>query len=234
MQLIVGLGNPGGKYAANRHNIGFMAVDRLAEYYRFPGWRKGFQAEIAEGTIAGERVMLMKPQTYMNESGRAVGEAARFHKIEPTEIIVLHDELDLPPGKVRMKAGGGHGGHNGLRSITAHIGDSYRRMRLGIGHPGVKELVHAHVLGDFAKADRDWLDKLFDTLADNAEWLVKGEDATFANRVHLAIEPKKPKAAKPEADASAAAPSSAPAAREADKAPTALADQLRRLLERKK
>ena len=149
MLLLVGLGNPGDKYASNRHNIGFMAVDVVHTRWRFPPWRKNFQALVAEGTIDGERVLLMKPQTYMNESGRAVGEAVRFLKLTPADVVVIHDELDLPAGKLRMKVGGGHGGHNGLRSITAQITDAYRRMRLGIGHPGHKELVHGHVLYDF-------------------------------------------------------------------------------------
>lgn len=198
MLLLVGLGNPGDKYASNRHNIGFMAADVIHTRWRFPAWRKNFQALVAEGTIDGNRVLLMKPQTYMNESGRAVGEAVRFLKLAPADVVVIHDELDLPPGKMRMKVGGGHGGHNGLRSITSQITDAYRRMRLGIGHPGDKSLVHNHVLSDFAKADRDWLVKLLDTIADNAGEIANGNDTTFANRVHLAIDPKperKPKAA---------------------------------------
>lgn len=186
MILIAGLGNPGAKYAGNRHNIGFMAVDRIAARHRFPPFRKNFQAEVAEGSIAGERVLLMKPQTYMNESGRSVGEAARFLKITPDRIVVLHDELDLPPGKIRMKAGGGHGGHNGLRSISSQVTDAYRRLRLGIGHPGDKERVTGHVLGDFAKADHAWLDPLLDELALNAAMLVRGEDSQLMNKLALA------------------------------------------------
>lgn len=200
MLIIAGLGNPGGQYAGNRHNIGFMAVDRIHARHRFAGWRKGYQSEIAEGTIAGERVLLMKPQTYMNNSGQAIGEAMRFLKLSPADIVVIHDELDLPPGKLRMKTGGGHGGHNGLRSATAHITDAYRRMRLGIGHPGVKELVHHHVLSDFAKADKSWLDPMLDIIAEAAEELVKGADQTFANRVHLVMEPKKERSPKPDGD----------------------------------
>lgn len=205
MLIIVGLGNPGAKYASNRHNIGFMAADVIHTRHRFPAWRKNFQAEVSEGTIGGERVLLMKPQTYMNESGRSVGDAVRFLKLAPSDVVVIHDELDLPPGKLRMKVGGGHGGHNGLRSITSQITDAYRRMRLGIGHPGDKALVHAHVLSDFAKADRDWLVTLLDAIADNAEELVKGADNTFANRVHLITEPK---------------PARTPKARPADGEPT--------------
>ncbi|WP_181703224.1 aminoacyl-tRNA hydrolase [Chthonobacter albigriseus] len=208
MLILAGLGNPGPKYAGNRHNIGFMVVDRIHDRYRFPAWRKNFQAEVAEGTIAGERVLLMKPQTYMNESGRSVGEAVRFLKLAPTDVVVLHDELDLPPGKLRMKVGGGHGGHNGLRSITSQITDGYRRMRLGIGHPGVKELVHGHVLSDFAKADAAWLEPFFDAIVDNIDEVVKGADTSFANRIHLLIEPKKEK--KPKAvDAESAKPAAA-------------------------
>jgi peptidyl-tRNA hydrolase, PTH1 family len=204
--ILVGLGNPGAKYASNRHNIGFMAADVIHARHRFPAWRKNFQAEVSEGVIDGERALLMKPQTYMNESGRAVGDALRFLKLTPADVVVIHDELDLPPGKLRMKVGGGHGGHNGLRSITSQITDAYRRMRLGIGHPGDKALVHAHVLSDFAKADRDWLVRLLDAIADNAGELVKGADATFANRVHAITEPKAERQAKPAAAADRPAP----------------------------
>ncbi|WP_237153729.1 aminoacyl-tRNA hydrolase [Oryzibacter oryziterrae] len=211
MLILVGLGNPGPKYAGNRHNIGFMAADAVHARHRFPAWRKNFQAEVSEGTIGGERVLLMKPQTYMNESGRSVGDAVRFLKLQPADVVVMHDELDLPPGKLRMKLGGGHGGHNGLRSISSQITDAYRRMRLGIGHPGVKELVHAHVLGDFAKADRDWLDQLLTAIADNADDLAKGQDATFANRIHLITEPKKERKPKTEAAAPAGEATAAPA-----------------------
>lgn len=220
MLIIAGLGNPGAKYAGNRHNIGFMAVDRIHQRWRFPAWRKNFQSEVAEGTIDGERVLLMKPQTFMNESGRAVGEAVRFLKLAPTDVVVVHDELDLPAGKLRMKTGGGHGGHNGLRSITSQITDGYRRMRLGIGHPGDKDQVHAHVLSDFHKVDLLWLDPLLDTVAGNIDDLVRGRDDTFGNRVHLILEPKKdrPAKAKPPAEPDAPAPAasaSAPADRNA-------------------
>lgn len=210
MLILAGLGNPGPKYAGNRHNIGFMAVDRIHERHRFPAWRKNFQAEVAEGTIAGARVLLMKPQTYMNESGRSVGEAMRFLKLAPEAVVVIHDELDLPPGKLRMKKGGGHGGHNGLRSITSQITDGYRRMRLGIGHPGQKELVHGHVLSDFAKADGPWLEPFLDAIADNIADVVAGDDATFGNRIHLLLEPRKEKA--PKTDAASRPAPSAPAA----------------------
>jgi PTH1 family peptidyl-tRNA hydrolase len=188
MMLFVGLGNPGRAYAGNRHNIGFMAIEAIARRHSFPPARTRFQGQVREGAIAGARVMLLEPQTYMNESGRSVGEAARFHKIGLDEIVVLHDELDLAPGKCRIKRGGGVAGHNGLRSITAHVGNDYRRVRLGIGHPGDKALVHSYVLNDFAKSEAAWVEALCDAIADNAELLVKGDDAGLQNRVHLALE----------------------------------------------
>ncbi|HWJ74548.1 MAG TPA: aminoacyl-tRNA hydrolase [Kaistia sp.] len=211
MLLIVGLGNPGGQYALNRHNIGFMAADAIHRRHGFSPWRARFQALVAEGVLQGRKVLLMKPQTFMNESGRAVAEATRFHKIPNADVIVLHDELDLPPGKIRMKQGGGHGGHNGLRSITAHLGDDYRRLRLGIGHPGAKELVHGYVLHDFARADGAWVNPLLDAIAENVGLLADGKDNTFANRLHRTAEPEKP-VAKPVAPAAAAPePTKAPA-----------------------
>lgn len=190
MRLFVGLGNPGAKYARHRHNIGFMAVDEIARRHGFAPWRRRFQGETSEGTLGTERVILLKPMTYMNESGRAVQEAASFFKIAEGDVTVFHDELELTPGKVRVKIGGGIAGHNGLRSISAHIGNDYRRVRLGIGHPGVKELVHGHVLSDFAKADNEWVATLCDAVAEHAALLAKGTDATFANRVHLAMQAK--------------------------------------------
>ncbi|MDN5003753.1 aminoacyl-tRNA hydrolase [Bradyrhizobium sp. GCM10027634] len=190
MRLFVGLGNPGAKYARNRHNIGFMAVDEIARRHGFAPWRRRFQGETSEGTLGPERVILLKPTTYMNESGRSVQEAASFFKIVPGDTTVFHDELELPPGKVRVKIGGGIAGHNGLRSISAHIGNEYRRVRLGIGHPGVKEMVHGHVLSDFAKADNEWVMTLCDAVAEHAALIAKGTDATFANRVHLAMQAK--------------------------------------------
>ncbi len=204
MLLIVGLGNPGGQYALNRHNIGFMAADAIHRRHGFSPWRQRFQALVSEGVLQGRKVLLMKPQTFMNESGRAVAEATRFHKIPNADVIVLHDELDLPPGKIRMKQGGGHGGHNGLRSITAHLGDDYRRLRLGIGHPGAKELVHGYVLHDFARPDGAWVNPLLDAIADNVGLLADGKDNTFANRLHRATEPEKPE--KPEKPAAAPSP----------------------------
>jgi len=155
MRLVVGLGNPGTQHVGNRHNIGFMAVQEIARRHGFGPWRRRFQGVATEGPIGAERVLLLLPGTYMNESGRAVGEAAHFYKLALSDIVVLHDEVDLPPGKVRVKAGGGIAGHNGLRSISAHVGNDYRRVRIGIGHPGAKEMVHGHVLGDFSKAERN-------------------------------------------------------------------------------
>jgi PTH1 family peptidyl-tRNA hydrolase len=188
MRLFVGLGNPGAKYAHNRHNIGFLAVEEIARRHGFAPWRRRFQGETSEGTLDGERVILLRPATFMNESGRAVQEAAGFFKLEPGEIIVFQDELELPPGKVRVKIGGGIAGHNGLRSITAHIGNDYRRVRLGIGHPGVKELVHGYVLSDFAKDERDWVRALCEAIADSAGLLATNRDSTFQNKVHLAMQ----------------------------------------------
>lgn len=191
MKLLVGLGNPGPKYESNRHNIGFMAADEIhRRHSSFSPWRARFQAQVSEGTLAGEKVLLMKPMTYMNESGRSVGEALRFYKLTPQDVVVLYDELDLPPAKFRMKNGGGHGGHNGLRSITAHITDAYRRVRLGIGHPGHKDRVHQWVLGDFAKADQEWLEPLLEAVADNAPLLAQHNDNQFANKVTLATRPE--------------------------------------------
>jgi peptidyl-tRNA hydrolase, PTH1 family len=190
MRLLVGLGNPGARYAGNRHNVGFMAVDAIARRHGIGPWRRRFQGVACEGTIGTERVLLLLPGTYMNDSGRAVLEAAHFYKLMLSNIVVFHDELDLPPGKLRVKVGGGNAGHNGLRSITAHIGNDYRRVRIGIGHPGVKELVHPYVLSDFAKSDRPWVDALCGIIADDAELIARGDDASFQNKVHLAMQAK--------------------------------------------
>ena len=187
MYIIAGLGNPGSKYANNRHNVGFMAADAIARRHSFSPWSKKFQAEIAEGKLAGEKILLIKPQTFMNLSGQAVGEAMRFYKLEPSNLIVLYDEIDLAAGKLRIKTGGGAGGHNGIRSLDQHLGSNYRRIRIGVGHPGVKELVHGHVLGDFAKADKAWLDPLLDAIADNADMIVKADDSGLMNKVALAV-----------------------------------------------
>ena len=190
MRLFVGLGNPGAKYAHNRHNIGFMAVDQIARRHGFAPWRRRFQGETAEGTLDHERVILLRPLIFMNDSGRAVQEAANFFKLAANEITVFQDELELPPGKVRVKVGGGIAGHNGLRSISSHIGNEYRRVRLGIGHPGIKELVHSYVLSDFAKSDRGWVEALCEAIADNAGLLATDRDSTFQNKVHLAMQAK--------------------------------------------
>jgi len=190
MLLFVGLGNPGPRYAGNRHNIGFMAVEAIARRHDIAPWRRKFQGVAVEGSIARERVLLLLPGTYMNESGRAVAEAARFYQLGPSDIVVFHDELELPPGKLRVKAGGGNAGHNGLRSISSHIGNDYKRVRLGIGHPGQKHLVESYVLNDFAKSERPWVEALCEAIADNAALLVEGKDSTFQNKVHLAMTAK--------------------------------------------
>jgi peptidyl-tRNA hydrolase, PTH1 family len=199
MLIIAGLGNPGAKYAGNRHNVGFMAVDAIQRRASFSPWSKKFKAEISEGEIDGEKVLLMKPQTFMNLSGESVGEAMRFYKLAPKDLIAIYDELDLVPGRTRIKTGGGHGGHNGIKSLDAHCGKEYRRLRIGIGHPGSKEQVHNHVLGDFAKSDRVWLEPLMDAIADNAGMLVKGEDSQLMNKLTLAVggKPEPDKPAKP-------------------------------------
>ncbi len=212
MKLFVGLGNPGAKYARNRHNIGFMALDRIAEDHGFGPWKSKFQAEMAEGRLGGEKVLLLKPQTFMNRSGQSVGEAMRFFKLDSTDVTVFHDELDLAPGKVRVKAGGGHAGHNGLRSIHEHISNAYGRVRLGIGHPGRKEMVSSYVLSDFAKADADWLEDVLRGVSDGAAYLAEDEGGKFMNAVALHTapprsskspakpEPKPVKAAEPAPD----------------------------------
>ena len=188
MRLFVGLGNPGTRYAGNRHNVGFMALDAIARAAAAPPWRRRFSGTGTEAVLGGQRVLLIKPETYMNDSGRSVAEAQRFFKIPLDDVVVFHDELDLPPAKLRVKRGGGNAGHNGLRSITAHCGNDYRRVRIGIGHPGDKALVHPYVLSDFAKAEEPWVDDLCRSIADHAALLARGDDATFQNKVHLAME----------------------------------------------
>jgi PTH1 family peptidyl-tRNA hydrolase len=188
MKLLVGLGNPGRAYARHRHNVGFMAVERIAERHGLSAWKKRFHGFTADGNIAGHRVVLLKPQTFMNDSGRSVQDAQRFMKIGEGDIFVFHDELDLAPGKVRVKVGGGDAGHNGLRSITAHIGNEYGRVRIGIGHPGRKDLVQGYVLHDFAKADAAWLDPLLDSVADSAARLAAGDTARFLTDVARALQ----------------------------------------------
>jgi PTH1 family peptidyl-tRNA hydrolase len=183
MKLIVGLGNPGKDYARHRHNVGFMALGRIAERHGLGPWKKRHRALVAEGQIGGKRVMLLMPQTYMNDSGQAVGEAQRYLKIAESDIIVLHDEIDLAPGKLKMKAGGGNAGHNGLRSISAHVGNAYARVRIGVGHPGSKDAVSGYVLHDFAKADQAWLEPMLDAIAEAAGRLAAGDDARFLTDV---------------------------------------------------
>jgi peptidyl-tRNA hydrolase, PTH1 family len=190
MLLFVGLGNPGSQHVGNRHNVGFVAVQAIAKRHGIAPWRRRFQGVAADGPIGGARVQLLLPGTYMNESGRAVAEAAHFYKLGVGDIVVFHDEIDLAPGKVRVKTGGGVAGHNGLRSISAHVGNDYRRVRIGVGHPGHKDLVHGYVLSDFRKDEREWVAALCDAIADNAELLAKGADATFQNKVHLAMAAK--------------------------------------------
>ena len=231
MKLLVGLGNPGGKYARHRHNVGFMALERIAGRHTFSPWRKKFQGEAADGEIAGEKCLLLKPQTYMNDSGRSVGEALRFLKLEVADLIVFHDELDLAPGKLKVKAGGGNAGHNGLRSISAHQGNDYVRVRIGIGHPGHKDAVHGYVLHDFARSEDAWLEPLLDAMADAAGRLVTGDAARFMSDVALALKDE---------DAASTAPTPAPkpvkkaalhpAGERANKQQSALADNLKKWL----
>ncbi|MDX8468685.1 aminoacyl-tRNA hydrolase [Mesorhizobium sp. VK23B] len=190
MLVFAGLGNPGAKYANNRHNVGFMAADAIARRHSFSPWSKKFQGLISEGMLGGEKVLLIKPLTFMNLSGQSVGEALRFYKLDAAALTVFYDEIDLAAGKVRVKVGGGSGGHNGIRSLDQHVGNAYRRVRIGVGHPGVKEMVHGHVLGDFAKADREWLDVLLDAIADDAGLLAKGDDSSFMNRITLVLRDK--------------------------------------------
>jgi PTH1 family peptidyl-tRNA hydrolase len=188
MLVIAGLGNPGARHVRNRHNIGFVAVDAIAEGGRFGPFRARHQGLAAEGLIGETRVMLLKPQTYMNDSGDSVGEALRYLKLDLSSLIVIHDELDLTPGKVRVKVGGGDAGHNGLRSITAHVGRDYKRVRIGIGHPGDRALVHHYVLSDFAKSEAGWVEAVCHAIAEAAPLLAAGQDASFQNKTHLAIE----------------------------------------------
>jgi PTH1 family peptidyl-tRNA hydrolase len=218
MLLFAGLGNPGAKHAGHRHNVGFMAADAIHRRHSFSPWTKKFQALLSEGRLGGEKILLVKPQAFMNLSGQPVGEALRFYRLEPSALTVFYDEIDLAPGKVRIKSGGGAGGHNGIRSIDGHIGRDYRRVRIGIGHPGVREMVSPHVLGDFAKADREWLDPLLDAIADNAEMLVGGDESGFMNRLALAVPgragdragPAGPSPSKPQSHIRQARPQAAP------------------------
>lgn len=233
MKLFVGLGNPGAKYAANRHNIGFMAVDRIAADHGFGPWKSAFKALVAEGRLGREKVLLLKPQTFMNLSGEAVQAAAAFYKIPPEDITVFHDELDLAPGKLRLKQGGGHAGHNGLRSIHGHLGEAYGRVRLGIGHPGHKDRVAAYVLNDFAKADQDWLDDLLRGISDGAVALAEGDGARFQNAVALRTAPPRPSTGErasgggTPAAAKPVVPAEAPAAEDSRSPLQRLADRFR-------
>ncbi len=189
MKLFAGLGNPGAKYAGNRHNIGFMALDAIQRAHGFAPWRTKFQAEVSEGALGGEKLILLKPMTFMNLSGQSVSAAMRFYKLGPADLVIFHDELDLAPGKLRLKQGGGHAGHNGLRSIHDHIGPEYGRVRLGIGHPGHKDRVAGYVLSDFAKADQDWLDDLMRGISDGAAELAADQGPKFLNAVALRVNP---------------------------------------------
>lgn len=232
MKLFAGLGNPGAKYAGNRHNIGFMAVDRIAADHGFGPWRKAFHGLVAEGRLAGEKVILLKPETFMNLSGQSVQAAMTFYKIAPGDLVVFHDELDLAPGKLKVKDGGGHAGHNGLRSIHGHIGEAYGRVRLGIGHPGHKDAVAAYVLHDFAKADQVWLEPLLTGLSEGAAALAAGDAGRFQTTVALRTSPPRsstsPRAEPPARPSTEPAPTPqpAPGPAEQDRSP------LQRLMDR--
>lgn len=201
MRLLVGLGNPGAKYARTRHNIGFMAVDEIVRRHGFGPWRSRFAGQCSEGNVDGEKVLALKPETFMNHSGRAVGEAVRFFKLEPADVTVIHDDIDLADGKVRYKVGGGHAGHNGLRDIDAHIGKDYARVRLGVGHPGDRGRVTGHVLDEFSKADMEWVTPLLDAVSDAFPHLAKGDGARFLTQVSLILKPPPPKPPRGEAPA---------------------------------
>lgn len=233
MILLVGLGNPGAKYERNRHNVGFMAVDRIAADHGFTPWRARFQGQVAEGRLGDTRTVLLKPGTFMNLSGQSVGEAMRYLKFDPAQVLVLHDELDLAPGKVRLKLGGGHAGHNGLRSIHQHIGDAYRRLRIGIGHPGHKDRVAGYVLSDFAKAEEAGLDDLLRGISDGAEALAQGDGARFQNLVAARTQPARNSGTRPALATPAPVQDSpaSPGPAEPDK-PATLTDKLRQLTDR--
>ncbi len=206
MKLFVGLGNPGAKYAGNRHNIGFMALDRIAGDHGFGGWKSKFQGQITEGRLGSEKIVMLKPTTFMNLSGQSVGEAMRFYKLDSTDVTVFHDEIDLAPAKTRCKSGGGHAGHNGLRSIHQHIGPHYDRVRMGVGHPGHKDKVPSYVLHDFAKADQDWLDDVLRGISDGAPHLADGDTGRFLNAVSLRVAPPRSSTSKPKPAPKAAEP----------------------------
>jgi PTH1 family peptidyl-tRNA hydrolase len=229
MKLFVGLGNPGGQYALNRHNVGFMAVDAIAAAHDFPAWRRRFAGAAAERKLGREPVLLLKPETFMNESGRSVGEAVRFYKLDVGDVIVFHDELDLAPGKLRVKTGGGVAGHNGLKSITAHIGNDYVRVRIGIGHPGRKDLVTGYVLHDFAKSDYEWLEPLLGAIADEAPHLADGANDKFQSAVAHRMQSDND-APKAEAEPAQRKADAEPAKKKPAPADTTLAGKLRRWL----
>ena len=212
MRLFVGLGNPGAKYARHRHNVGYMALDRIAGDHGFGPWRSKFQGQLSEGRLGGEKMLLLKPETFMNLSGNSVGAAAKFYKLDPSDVVVFHDELDLAPGKLRVKTGGGHAGHNGLRSLHGALGDGYQRVRIGVGHPGHKDRVSGYVLHDFAKADADWLDDMLRGISDGAPYLAEGDSSKFLNAVAL-------RAAPPRSSTSARKPKARPPVRAEERAP---------------
>ncbi|WP_298973659.1 aminoacyl-tRNA hydrolase [uncultured Roseobacter sp.] len=235
MKLIVGLGNPGAKYARHRHNIGFMALDRMADDHGFGPWKGKHQGSITEGRFGSDRAVLLKPETFMNNSGQSVQAAMRFYKLDPEDVVVLHDEIDLAPGKVKHKVGGGHAGHNGLRSVHAHIGPDYARVRLGVGHPGHKDRVPAYVLHDFAKTDETWLEDVLRGVSDGAPFLAAGDPPKFMNAVALRVSPPRSgtgqKAPKPKASAEAV-PKTAAATPEPAEAVTESKSAIQKLLER--
>lgn len=225
MKMFVGLGNPGEKYAQNRHNVGFMALEAIARAHNAGPWRRKFHGAASEAVIGGEKCLLLMPMTYMNLSGQAVGEAAQFYKIAPGDVTVFHDEMDLAPGKIKVKTGGGHAGHNGLKSVTAHIGAGFRRVRIGIGHPGDKALVLSYVLGNFARSDHEWLEPLLDAMAQAAPFLAEGAEARFMNEVARKLRPEPEPKASPAQTEAKAVPK--PSADTGSKGGGALADKLK-------
>lgn len=227
MKLWVGLGNPGSKYAGNRHNIGFMALDRIAADHGFAPWRKAFQGLVSEGRLGSEKVALLKPETFMNLSGQSVQAAVAFWKLPLADVTVFHDELDLAPGKLRLKQGGGHAGHNGLRSIHGHLGEAYARVRLGIGHPGHKDAVAAYVLHDFAKADQDWLEDLLRGISEGAQALAEGDGQKFMNAVSLRTAPPRSSTTKATVEAPSAPTTPPPAEEDQRNAMQRLMDRFR-------
>ncbi|MDE9449694.1 aminoacyl-tRNA hydrolase [Aliiroseovarius sp. Z3] len=232
MKMFVGLGNPGPKYAGNRHNIGFMALDGIAEEHGFAPWRGKFQGALTEGRLGHEKVLLLKPETFMNLSGQSVGEAMRFYKLTPDDLIVFHDELDLAPGKVRVKKGGGHAGHNGLRSIHAHIGPDYTRVRMGIGHPGNKNAVSSYVLRDFSKADESWLDDVLRGCADGAADLAEGDSGKFMNAIGRRINPPRSSNTQPKPNTKPAPAPASPPEPKVDTEPKESRSPLQRLMDK--